>query len=126
MVLRARSSNVKRFLTIVAAIVVAFLVIGLVGALMAGTSTKEPTRAEVRVRADAATCWSGQIDDATRDGCGSRTYTVSSDLGIIVAVVQKNSGDQMALTVEIWINGELADDARTTARYGIVTVSASD
>lgn len=111
------SESVKTFLKIVAA-VIGLYVIG----QMVGTSTKEPTRAEVRVRTGPSTCWSGQIDDATRDGCGSRTYTVSSDSGIIVAVVQKNENDDIALTVEIWINGELADTARTTARYGIVTV----
>ena len=120
------SASVKRFLTIVAAIVVAFFVIALVVGLMAGTSTKEPTQAEVRVRAGAATCWSGQIGDATRDGCGLATYPVSSDLGIIVAVVQKKADDPNPLTVEVWINGEIADTATTSAAYGIVTVSASD
>ena len=116
----------KKFFTIVGAIVVAFFIITLIVGLVAGTSTNEPTQAEVRVRAGAATCWSGSIVDATREGCGARTYPVSSDLGIIVAVLQKKSDDQEGLTVEVWIDGELADTATTNAAYGVVTVSATD
>jgi len=117
----------KKFLTIVGAIVVAFFIITLIIGLVAGTSINEPTQAEVRVRTGSkSTCWSGQIDDATREGCGARTYTVSNDLGIIAAVVQKKSDDQIRLTVEIWIDGKLADTAETTAAYGVVTVSATD
>ena len=115
------SESVKTFLKIVAA-VIGLYVIG----QMVGTSTKEPTRAEVRVRTGPSTCWSGQIDDATRDGCGAMTYPVSSDLGSIVAVVQKKSDDAEGLTVEVWIDGKLADTATTTAAYGLVTVSATD
>jgi hypothetical protein len=116
----------KKFLTIVGAIVVAFFIITLIIGLVAGTSTNEPTQAEVRVRTGSSTCWSGQIDDATKEGCGERTYTVSNDLGIIVAVVQKKSDDQIGLTVEVWIDGKLADTATTNAAYGVVTVSATD
>lgn len=126
MVLRARSSNVKKFLIIVLVSLIAFAAIALIVGLFADTLNMTPTEGEVRVRAGAATCWSGQIGDATRDGCGAMTYPVSSDLGSIVAVVQKKSDDAEGLTVEVWIDGKLADTATTTAAYGLVTVSATD
>lgn len=116
----------RKFLTIVGAIVVAFFIIAFIVGLVAGSSVDEPTQAEVRVRAGAETCWSGQIGDATREGCGLATYPVSSDLGIVVAVVQKKADDPNPLTVEVWINGAIADTATTSAAYGIVTVSGTD
>lgn len=87
--------------------------------------TIEPVEGEVRVRTMLSTCRSGAIDNATREGCRDAIFTVSNDIAI-VAVVQKQSGDQSGLTVEVWIDGALADTATTTAAYGVVTVSATD
>lgn len=112
----------KKFLIIVLVSLIAFVVIALIAGSFAGTISTEPTQGEVRVRAGAETCWSGQIGDATRDGCGAMTYPVSGDFGIIVAVVQKKSDDKNGLTVEVWIDGKLADTATTNASYGLVTV----
>ena len=116
---------IKKFLLIVAAVVTAFFVITLIIGLLTGTGAPKATTARVTVFADTSLCWSGSIGDATHEGCGRRDIDISNDLGIFVAVVQKQSDDSKALTVRITPTGGKAKESTTTAAYGVVSVSAT-
>jgi hypothetical protein len=82
--------------------------------------------AEIVIEADSATCWSGQVGDATRNGCGSRTLQLASDIGIYVAVLQKSGQDNSKLTVTLNVKGETMDREYTTSPFGVVTVSGGN
>jgi len=113
----------RKFLVIVAAIVAAFFIITAIIAGL-GVGTPKVTTARVVVFAEVSTCWSGQIGDATQDGCGRAEFDIKSDIGIFVAVVQKKSDDAAVLTVRITPTGKPSKETTTTAAFGVVTVTA--
>jgi hypothetical protein len=73
------------------------------------------------VTAPAAECWSGSIGEATRQGCGPQTFSISGD--ILVAVVQKTSAGSWPLEVAVVDGSSTKDDQVTSAEYGLVSVS---
>jgi hypothetical protein len=99
----------------------AFMLIA-VAVVLAGcadTLTKKP--GTVEIQAPAGKCWSGQIGDSTKDGCGSESYEI--DETIIVAVVQKRTPGRWKMRVVLVIDGKTKDEAQSTAQQGIAQVS---
>jgi hypothetical protein len=76
----------------------------------------------VRVQAPAGKCWSGAIGDSTKDGCGSKNFTIKGE-SIIVAVVQKTTAGRWALRLQLIVDGTVKDNAQTSATYGVAQVS---
>ena len=108
-----------------------FLVMGACIAIVAGGAgsakkdlDKRP--AVVRIEADAKTCWSGSIGDATRDGCGPARFDVQTTFGRVVSAnAQKKSADALALSVVVEIDGKEVARNSTSAAYGVAQVTSS-
>jgi len=84
------------------------------------TLSKQP--GVVRVQAPAGKCWSGPVGDSTKEGCGSKSFTIKGE-NIIVAVVQKQTSGRWPLRLALVIDGKVKDSARTSATYGVAQVS---
>ena len=95
-------------------VALAFLLAG-----CADTLTKRP--GTVSVVAPAHRCWSGQIGNSTKQGCGSKSYEI--DETIIVAVVQKHTPGRWRMRVSLVMDGKTKDEAQTTAAFGTAQVS---
>ena len=81
-------------------------------------------KAEIRINYSGS--WSGNVGgDNSRsvEGIGGTSYIVEGDT--VVAVIQKDDDSSERLTVSIYVKGELKEIEKTTAGYGIVTVSYS-
>jgi len=108
-----------------------FLVMGACAAIIAGGASKAKTSldkrpAVVRVEADAKTCWSGSIGDATRDGCGPARFDVQTNFGRVVSAnVQKKGADAQALAIIVEIDGKEVARNSTSAAYGVAQVTSS-
>lgn len=94
--------------------------------LMAGCDTEalealEEQTGVVRVDAPAGKCWSGSIGDSTKDGCGSKSFTVEGE-SIVGAVVQKETPGRWVLSATLTIQGEEVDSAETSAKFGVLEV----
>jgi hypothetical protein len=84
--------------------------------------TLETQPAKIRIIAPSGKCWSGAIGSATREGCGTRTYTIT-DEPVVVANTQKTTDGKWPLKIELRIDGGLVDSGVTRAQYGVVQVA---
>jgi hypothetical protein len=115
----------KRFLIVFAISIVFFSALFFVFLSLMGTPFSGSKNAVFRVQTDSSSCWSGFFGDASRQGCGSGEYAVTSTISIFAGSVQKQSADGMPLTLQLIIDGELVNESTTTADYGIATASGS-
>ena len=92
---------------------------------LAGSVLTGSKNAVFRVQTDSSSCWSGFLGDASRQGCGSSEYAVTSSISIFAGSVQKQSADGMPLTLQLIIEGKLVNESTTTADYGVATASGS-
>lgn len=115
----------RRFLIVFAISLTIFIVVFLIFVSLMGTPLSGSKNAVFRVQTDSSSCWSGFFGDASRQGCGSGDYAVTSSISIFAGSVQKQSADGMPLTLQLIIDGKLVNESTTTADYGIATASGS-
>lgn len=115
----------KRFLIVFAISLVFFSALFFVFLSLMGTPFSGSKNAVFRVEIDSSSCWSGFFGDASRQGCGSGDYAVTSSISIFAGSVQKQSADGMPLTLQLIIDGKIVNESTTTADYGIATASGS-
>ncbi len=115
----------KRFLIVFAISLVFFGALLVVFGSLVSTPFGGSKNAVFRVQTDSSSCWSGFFGDASRQGCGSGEYAVTSSISIFAGSVQKQSADGMPLTLQLIIDGKLVNESTTTADYGVATASGS-
>jgi hypothetical protein len=121
---------------IVAIVLLIIVVIIVIAAAASFSPLGPPPDYAVRVTMPAGQCWSGSIgvdvNQASHEGCGTRTIDVRDDCDIaVVAVIQKGFDDITlepfpgTLTVDILRSGEVVETSSTSADFGVVSVSFS-
>ena len=97
-------------------------------AILGSAVHKATTQKEAIVRVEAAddVCWAGAIGDATREGCGTKSFPVRTVAGNLVAAnAQKKSADSQPLAVVILIDGREVARNSTSAAYGLAQATSS-
>ena len=120
-----RSMKLKRFLIIFVVSIIVFSCFAIFLSSLAGSPFGGSKNAVFRVRTDSSSCWTGFFGDASREGCGSGDYSVTSSISIFAGSVQKQSDDGMPLTLQLVVDNKIVNESTTTAAYGIATASGS-
>jgi hypothetical protein len=112
------------YVIVVAAIAAVLVIVMLLEANRNGSEPAAQETAVVEVITGSEDlCWSGAFVDRTVDGCGSETVAVDSEIGIYSVNAQKQSEGAGSLELILRIDGTEVDRAKTTAAYGVVSVT---
>lgn len=91
----------------------------------AGSTTTATSYATVKITASDDVCWAGQINGASKIGCGSSTVQLKDPNGTYTVSLHKTRGNGNLTTVVI-VDGKRVDSESISGSSGVISISYAE